>query len=327
MVRSSSCRLSFVIPLFNEARGLIEFHESLLKVVETVSGGDYEVIYCDDGSVDDTAQLVRKFHHQNSKVRLVAFSRNFGKENALAAGIANAVGEAIVMLDGDGQHPVAIIPQLVQAWQDGGQVVIGVRRDDKGASWFKRFGSKWFYRIFNRLSHERLVPGSTDFRLIDRAVQTAFLELTETDRLTRGLIDWLGFRRRFITFDSPKRMSGSPGYSQKQLFKLAINSFVSLTSVPLYIFGLLGLCITAGALVLGIAVLMEQVLLGDPWHWNFTGTAMLSILVLFLVGIILLSQGMLSLYVSHIHAQSKQRPLYIIDYASSAGIGEPLSHG
>jgi glycosyltransferase involved in cell wall biosynthesis len=313
--------LSFVVPVFNEAAGLSNFHASLSKAANQVSNGTYEIIYCDDGSADNTGQLVRDFRKKDDRVRLVALSRNFGKENALAAGIAAAKGQAIILLDGDGQHPVESIPEFVEAWRQGYQVVVGVRRDNTGTTWFKRLGSRWFHRLFNRLSHERLIPGSTDFRLIDSTVQAALLQLQETDRMTRALIDWLGFKRHIIYYNQKAR-AGRPTYSQRQLFQLAINSFVSLTVVPLYLFGYLGLFITTCSLLLGSSVLIEQLLLGDPWHWRFTGVAMLSILLLFLVGIVLLSQGMLSLYISHIHAQTKQRPLYIIDFSASAGLEE-----
>jgi glycosyltransferase involved in cell wall biosynthesis len=325
MTTSNRQLLSFVVPVFNEAAGLEIFHASLSKVADAVSAGAYEIIYCDDGSRDNTAELVRGFRQHDPRVKLVALSRNFGKENNLAAGIAAAKGEALIMLDADGQHPVEVIPDFLAAWHHGAQVVVGVRRGHNGASWFKRLGSHWFYKIFNHLSHERLVPGSTDFRLIDRAVRAAFLDLRETDRLTRGLIDWLGFRRQIIEYDQKQR-DGAPTYNQKQLFDLAINSFVSLTAVPLYLFGYLGLFITTCSLLLGSSVLIEQIMLGDPLGWNFTGVAMLSILLLFLVGIVLLSQGMLSLYISHIHSQTKQRPLYVIDYSASAGIEKATKH-
>jgi dolichol-phosphate mannosyltransferase len=146
----------------------------------------------------------------------------------------------------------------------------------------------------------------------------------ETDRITRGLIDWLGFRREFIEFEANARADDSTSYSRAKLMRLAANSFVSLTPTPLYVFGCVGVVITAGALVLGGSVFIEQLLLGDPWHWKFTGTAMLSILLLFLIGIVLMSQGILSLYISHVHNQSKQRPLYIIDYEGSAGIEDGI---
>ena len=314
-------KLSVVVPVYNEAAGLPAFHKSLLATLAGLSY-DWEVIYCDDGSTDKTAELVGNWHQADKRVKLVRLSRNFGKESALAAGIAAAGGDAIVTIDGDGQHPVELLPQFLAAWQDGAQVVVGVRDSINGG----RPGSRLFYTLFNQLTSQKLVPGSTDYRLIDKVVRQAFLELKETDRITRGLIDWLGFRRAFVHFDVKPRHSGAGSYDRAKRWQLATHSFVSLTPKPLYIFGWLGVFITVCALLLGSAVFIEQLLLGDPWHWRFTGTAMLGILTLFLVGIILMSQGILSLYISHMHTQSKQRPLYVIDYQASAGIEKPIRY-
>ena len=320
MSKSQAYLLSVVVPVFNESTGLQAFHKSLLDVVQEHAKDSYEILYCDDGSTDDTSKLASGFHDHNERVKLVRLSRNFGKENALSAGIAEASGKAILMIDGDGQHPVELIPQFLAAWQAGAQVVIGVRTDNNDEGWFKRIGSRWFYRLFNRLTSQQMLPGSTDFRLIDISVRQAFMGLKETDRITRGLIDWLGFRREFIYFKANARSQDSAGYSPGKLIKLAANSVVSMTPVPLYLSGYLGLFITLFSFVLGGSVFIEQILLNDPWHWKFTGTAMLSILLMFLIGIVLVSQGVLSLYISHLHSQSKQRPLYIIDYKESAGI-------
>ncbi len=318
MAALASPQLSVVVPLYNEAAGLPAFHDSLIAVLATLKS--YEVIYVDDGSSDDGSNLVQSWHAKDPRIKLIKLSRNFGKENALSAGIAQASGAAVLMIDGDGQHPVELIPRFLQAWREGAQVVVGVRTVNQREGWFKHIGSRLFYIIFNKVGGQKLVPGSTDYRLIDAAVRSAFLDLKETDRLTRGLIDWLGFRRKLIYFEAAARRSGSAGYSRGQLMKLAANSFVSLTPTPIYLFGYLGIFITTSAFLLGSAVIIEQLFLGDPWHWNFTGTAMLGILIVFLVGIVLLSQGILSLYISHIHSQSKQRPLYVIDYQASAGI-------
>lgn len=312
--------MSVVVPVHNESTGLLKFHEQLLDVVKRASKDSYEILYCDDGSTDGTPKLIREFHAADARVKLIKLSRNFGKENALSAGIAEAVGQAILMLDGDGQHPVELIPKFLAAWQGGAQVVIGVRTNSNGEAWFKRVGSRLFYKVFNRLTSQQLLPGSTDFRLIDISVKQAFMRLKETDRITRGLIDWLGFRRELIYFKANARKQDAVSYSRGKLLGLAANSFVSLTPTPLYLSGYLGVFITIGSFILGASVFIEQVLLGDPWHWKFTGTAMLSILLMFLVGIVLISQGILSLYISHLHSQSKQRPLYVIDYKESAGI-------
>lgn len=312
--------ISVTVPLYNEAAGILAFHSQLVQVIKTATKNSYEIIYCDDGSTDSTATLVQKLCTKNSRVKLIKLSRNFGKESALSAAIHQATGDGILMMDGDGQHPVDMIPRFIKAWQDGAEVVIGLRADKDQESFAKKLGSWLFYKLFNRLTGQTMTPGATDYRLIDRAVQQAFLSLTETDRITRGLIDWLGFKRQFIPIKRLARTAGTPGYSLSGLIKLATNSFVSLSSTPLYLFGYIGVFIASSSLLVGLTVLIEQVILRDPWRWQFTGSAMLGILILFLVGIILISQGIISLYISHMHSQTKGRPLYVIDYKGSAGI-------
>ncbi len=319
MAATTALELSVVIPVYNEAPSLASFHTALLDTLNALQLS-YELLYIDDGSTDDSAALVQVWHRANQHVKLISLSRNFGKENALAAGLALAAGQAIITIDSDGQHPVKYIPEFISAWQGGAQVVVGVRRNNKGIGIIKRLSSQFFYKLFNTLPGQKLLQGSTDFRLIDREVQQAFLQLKENDRITRGLIDWLGFRRALVYFQPLSRQAGKATYSSRRLMKLAADSFVSLTPTPLYLFGYLGIFITCAAFLLGSAVIIEQLLAGDPWHWRFTGTAALGILILFLVGLILISQGILSLYISHIHSQSKQRPLYIIDYKASQGI-------
>lgn len=311
--------LSVVVPIYNEAGGLASFNGHLIRSVERAVNKNYEVIYVNDGSTDATEQAVKNLCKDNEKIKLVSLSRNFGKENALTAGIANSSGKAVLTIDGDGQHPAEQIPHFVEKWQAGAKVVVGIRSNRSGG-YIKSLFSRAFYGIYNRISQENITANATDFRLIDAQVRDEFLKLTESNRLTRGLIDWLGFKRDFIKFNANKRISGTASYSKKGLVKLAAHSFVSMSAVPLYIFGYLGIFITGFSLLLGASVFTEQVLLNDPWNWNFTGTAMIGILLLFLVGILLMSQGMLSLYISHIHAQTKKRPLYVIDYEESVGV-------
>jgi glycosyltransferase involved in cell wall biosynthesis len=313
--------LSLIVPVYNEADGLNEFYASLVKVLKSLdSKPSYEIIFCDDGSTDESQELLSDIADKDEDVKTILFSRNFGKESALSAGIAQASGEAIITIDGDGQHPVERISDFLAAWKEGAKVVIGIRKNSKGKP-FKKLESKLFYSLFNRLSSQKLIPGSTDFRLIDQSVQTAFLTLGESNRITRGLIDWLGFKRSYINFVAGERAKGKPGYSQRKLIQLAMNSIISLSPRPLYLLGYLGMIITSLALLLGLAVIIEQIILSDPLQWKFTGTAMLGILVLFFVGIVLIAQGILAIYVSHIHTESKHRPLYIIDHARSKRIG------
>jgi glycosyltransferase involved in cell wall biosynthesis len=312
--------LSVVVPVYNEAANIQPLFDALQPIVKNISEGKYEIIFVDDGSTDTTAEKIAGLRDAGKQIKLLNFSRNFGKEIALAAGIGAAAGDAIITLDGDGQHPVDRIPDFIAAWKAGAHVVVGVRKANKNEGVVKKYGSKLFYSTLNRLMGVRMVPGSSDFRLIDREVQREFVKLQESNAMTRGLIDWLGFKPVYIEYSANARVAEAAGYKFRQLFKLAANSFVSLSPTPLYAFGYLGLFITGTSLLLGLSILIEQVLLGDPLSWNFTGTAMLSVLVLFLVGLVLVSQGVLALYISAIHTQTKRRPLYIINKRASLGI-------
>lgn len=316
---SNTKRLSVVVPIYNESAGIERFNDELNKVLSATKL-DYEVIYCDDGSLDNSADIIKRLSESDNHIKLLRFTTNFGKENALTAGISRASGQAVLMIDGDGQHPIELIPKFIESWKSGAKVVIGVRRSNSKAGWTKRVESKLFHLLLNNMSAQKLKHGSTDFRLIDQDVRKAFLTMPERERITRGLIDWLGFEPSYIYFSALPRVYGTPTQSRKKLFKLATLSFISLSTTPLYLFSYLGGLITTLSFLLGLLVLIEQLILGDPWHWKFTGTAMLGILLVFLVGLVLISQGIMSLYISHIHTQSKQRPLFVIDYDKSIGI-------
>jgi glycosyltransferase involved in cell wall biosynthesis len=317
MSAQKKLNLSIVVPVYNEASGLVHFHNELTAVLrEADLYDDTEIIYCDDGSKDDTKLILDALARKDSHVKTIIFSRNFGKESALTAGISSAIGDAILTIDGDEQHPVELIPTFVDLWKNGAKIVIGVRERTEN-SWLHKLESKAFYSIFNRLSSQKLVPGSTDFRLIDRSVQKPFVQLMESNRMTRALIDWLGFKQQYVSFTPKKRQQGKPSYSRAKLIRLALDSIVSISPRPLYLLGYLGMFVTGLSFILGVAVFFEQILLHDPLHWRFTGTAMLGILMLFFIGIILISQGVLAVYISHIHTESKKRPLYIIDEEQS----------
>ncbi len=275
-MKNNQPKISIVVPVYNEAKGIVQFHELLLAVVEKLQA-KVEIIYCDDGSTDTTLKVLEQVADGKS-VKVLALSRNFGKEYALSAGIAAASGEAIISLDGDGQHPVECIPQFIEKWQQGYSVVVGVRRQTKSDSMIKRLGSKVFYRLFNSISRQQLAPGSTDFRLIDKSVQQEFVRLEETGRMSRGLVDWLGFERAEIMFDAKERLEGTATYGTRRLFGLAGSTIIALSVVPLYVFGWLGVLITLLAGGFGVMIIVEQYLLHDPWKWNFTGTAQLGIL-------------------------------------------------
>ena len=315
----SPIQLSVIVPLYNEEEVIDSFHADVLKNIDKVTP-NFELIYVSDGSTDNTKDKIRRMAATDKKVKLIVFSRNFGKESALTAGLHVASGRAIIMMDGDGQHPSKYIKKFYEKWEDGDRVVVGVRNNNGELGFIKSKTSALFHKIINLLTDKELVYGTTDYRLIDSTVKDELLQLPETNRVMRAMIDWLGFQPTYIEFKVAKRYQGKSSFTTKSLFQHAANSFASITPRPLYIIGYLGLAITAFSLVFGLVVFIEQLVIGDPLNWNFTGTAMLAILIIFLVGLLLTAQGILSLYISHMHNQTLRRPLYIIDRQKSFGI-------
>jgi glycosyltransferase involved in cell wall biosynthesis len=318
MKKSSELTLSVVVPVYNEAGYLPALHESLTRVLPAIIDG-YEIIFVDDGSHDASVRIIQGLCRSDPHVRLLKLTRNFGKEIATTAGIHLAEGQAILTLDADGQHPVDRIADFVTAWRQGAKVVVGVRTANQREGMVKRYGSKLFYALVNRLADTKLVPGATDYRLIDQTVQHEFKRITERNRITRGLIDWLGYQPVYISFAALPRTSGTAGYSFKKLVKLAVDSVVSLSISPLYITAYIGAFVLPASLLLGIGMLLNA-LFGDPLKLHATGGAYVLVLVLFLIGVLLVSQGIIGLYLSHIHAETQNRPLYIVDHDPSEGI-------
>jgi len=196
--------LSVVVPVYNEASGIEGFNKSLVGELTSVKA-PYEIIYVNDGSRDDSFDKLKALAARSKTIKVISLSRNFGKEIAITAGVNRARGQAIITIDGDGQHPVELIPKLVNKWSKGHKVVVGVRQAHQKERFFKRQSSKLFYWLFKRVASVKLKPGATDFRLIDRSVQQEFVKITERNRITRGLVDWLGYRQAYEKFTARPR--------------------------------------------------------------------------------------------------------------------------
>lgn len=311
--------ISIVIPCYNEGDNIRPLFNRLSKVTAQDTQHEYEVLYVNDGSKDDTYENIKKLASGHMIVRVVGLSRNFGKEIATTAGIQYAQGDALIMLDADGQHPPELIPELIAKWNAGAKVVIGVRTRNVREGIVKRYGSKLFYALLNRLSGQHVIPGTTDFRLIDKVVQREFIRMTERSRMTRGLIDWLGFTQDYLYFEADARLTGAATYNFEKLVQLALNSFVSLSLKPLYFSLYAGVVVLPLSLAVGIFSVAEMSM-GDPLHLRITGSGYLGLLIVFLVGLLLISQGITALYLSHIHIESQNRPLFVVDEGLSYGI-------
>ncbi|MBR5939199.1 glycosyltransferase family 2 protein [Candidatus Saccharibacteria bacterium] len=313
--------ISFVMPIHNEEEGIADFLEKdFLPNVEKIENYKKEVILVNDGSTDGTLTILQKFAAKNKGIKVVALSRNFGKEPALSAGIFVAKGDAIITMDADGQQPPKLIPEFIEKWEKGAEIVTGVRDKYTKHGLIPKLGSKLFYRLLKVMGSKSTVPGSTDFRLIDREVADEFNKLSEHNRITRGLIDWLGFKQEYIYYTYGVRMAGKPSYNFKKLFHLAIDSFISMSSTPLVIFGYIGIFITIFSFILGMFIIIQQYILGDPLGLKWNGAVQMAVFITFLVGLVLISQAITALYISHIHAESQGRPLYIIDKKESRNL-------
>ncbi len=315
MTHSADKLICYVIPCYNEVPSLPTFFSELKRITDSLPGYRHEFIFVDDGSTDNTPAMLQHFAERDQRVRVVSFSKNFGKEIATSAGIAQADCDAVIILDADGQHPPKLIPEFIAKWEDGAEVVIGVRNNSH-PGFFKKLTSRLFYALFNYGADWKLMPGATDYRLISRAVRIEFLKLTEHNRMTRALIDWLGFQRSYVSFAISERQNGSATYGFGKLVGLALNSFVSMSLKPLFVMAYAGFGILLLSITLALFSAIEM-LIGDPMRLRITGTAYLVMLVLFLLGIVLISQGVLALYISHIHTESKNRPLYVINHKAS----------
>lgn len=317
MQRPEKPKISVVIPVFNERANVPRFYPKLVTFFE---GHDlnYELVYVSDGGTDGSESEIRNLAAADKHVRFVIFSRNFGKEAATTAGLKKAIGDAVVIYDADGQFPLELIEQFVARWREGADVVVGVRKSNQNEGAMKRYGSKLFNSMLGPLTNGRSVPGETDFRLMDRLVVDKFNELTERTRITRGLIDWLGFERVLVPFHANARTEGSAGMDFRKLRRLALHSFVSQSTKPLLFTGVLGGFVMAASFFLGLFILIEKYLLHDPLHLAITGTAALAVFLSFLVGIVLGCQGLLALYIESIHTEAQNRPLYVVRDESQA---------
>ena len=273
-------------------------------------GYRWEIIFVDDGSPDQSAQVLDELSAKDEKCRVIELSRNFGKEIALSAGVGFASGDAVICLDADLQHPPERIPDMVLEWEKGAEVVEMIRDRSEHEPWLRRIGSNFFYIILRLLSSTNILAKTTDFRLLDRKVVDALCKVEERQRMFRGIIDWLGFRKVSLPFQAEPRKHGTPVYSYAKLINLALNSFISYSSIPLKLIGVLGLLITGAGLCVLLWMIASTIV--APEYWNYTPMAFVVVINLILTGVTLTALGLMSMYISKIYSEVQNRPLYTV---------------
>lgn len=300
--------ISIVIPVYNEQANTPVIASELQAIFSSLPY-DLELIFVNDGSRDNSLLEILRLSQQHSNIKGIDFSRNFGKEAATSAGCHVASGDAIITMDADLQHPPALVPTLIQHWEQGAEVVYTVRKKSKGATVLKNVTSTLYYWLFKRMTSVVTEPRSTDFRLMDKKVIEMFRKFPERGRMFRGMIDWMGYKRQRVEFDAQARLHGQVGYSYRKLFNLAINSFTSFSLLPLKLAGYLGVIIT---FLSGLLLLIMLIARYGFNSYLFTPIAILGISNTFLIGIVLISLGFIALYIARIHDEVIDRPLYIV---------------
>jgi glycosyltransferase involved in cell wall biosynthesis len=310
--RADSTGLSIVVPCFNEAKGLPQFHAELSAAVQALTrkrGLQCEVVYIDDGSRDETFEVARGLPAQSLGVQAISLSRNFGKEAALMAGLQNARHEAVLFMDGDGQHPPALIDTLVGHWlEDGYDVVYTAKAHRESESFLRRLGVKTFYAMINWRARHKIPEDAGDFRLLSPRAANALRQMPERNRFFKGLASWIGFRQLRVDYEPEERAHGKTSWNFASLIGLSIEGLTSFSVAPLRFASLLGIVMASVALLFGAMILYETLIYGK----SVPGYPSVIVGVMVLGGVQLIMIGILGEYIGKILSEQKARPVYFI---------------
>ena len=303
-------KISLVIPMYYEEQVAEECYKRVSKVLKGLKDYDYEIIFVNDGSKDKTLLILEKIADKDKKVKIVSFSRNFGHQAAVTAGLKYVTGDAVVIMDADLQDPPELVPDMLKKWEEGYEVIYGKRKKRDGESAFKLLTAKAFYATLNKLSDVEIPKDTGDFRLVDRKVVDVVNSLPEHNKFLRGLFSWVGFKQYPYEYERKERFAGKTKYPLKKMLKLAKDGILGFSTKPLKIVGGLGIL----SVVVSIIILIYAIL-SFAFSWNNLTAGWTSIMctMTFLGGIILISLWMIGEYIARIYDETKQRPQYIVD--------------
>jgi polyisoprenyl-phosphate glycosyltransferase len=313
----TSRSVTVVIPCFNEEGNLGETHRRVSSTLAQACGA-YEIVYVDDGSKDRTPEMLRGLQAEDSHVGVVFLSRNFGHQFAVTAGLAHARGDAVVIMDADLQDPPEVVLEMIARWEEGYEVVYGIRIDREGETRFKLLTASLFYRLIRWLSDTEMPLDTGDFRLLDRKVVDAIVAMPERDRFVRGMVSWVGFRQIGVRYRRAARFAGETKYPFPKMFRFAIDGILSFSIKPLRLSTLMGF-LSAGLALLVILYALVMRLFTLRWVAGWTA---LMIAVLFLGGAQLISLGIIGEYIGRLYGEAKRRPLYLV--RETLGMDRPL---
>lgn len=303
-------KISIVIPVYNEEKILEISYKKIKSILENIDQYDYEIIFVNDGSKDQTLSILELISKENNKIKILSFSRNFGQEAALTAGLKCVTGDAIVIIDADLQDPPELIPEMLKLWEQGNEVVYGKRKRRKGESAFKLLSAKMFYKTLNALSDVEIPKDTGDFRLVDKKVVEVINSMPEHNKFIRGLFSWVGFKQYAYEYKRNERIAGNSKYPFKKMWKLATDGIVSFSTKPLKIVGGIGIL----TIILSICILIYS-LVSFALKLNnlIPGWTSIMVAITLFSGVQLLSIYIMSGYISRIYDETRKRPEYIID--------------
>lgn len=303
---SKKC-VSLIVPVLNEEESISLFYERIADILKR-ENYTFEVIFVDDGSTDATLSCIASLNKKDPRIKAIEFSRNFGKEHALAAGLLAASGDAAIPMDVDLQDPPELVHAFLQKWEEGYDTVIGVRRKRTTDTWCKRKSASLFYRFFNKLCGDHLVDNAGDFRLLDRKCIDALNALPERVRFTKGMYAWIGFKQALVDYERPSRARGTSKWNGWKLWNFALDGITSFSSLPLRVWSYLGGCVA----LIGFGYAIWFVLRTLIWGIDVPGYASLMVVTLCLGGLILFSLGVIGEYLGRVFEEIKARPLYVV---------------
>jgi glycosyltransferase involved in cell wall biosynthesis len=301
--------VSIVVPIYNEAKGLELLFYRLAQLVVAETRVYFEFVFVNDGSSDASFTELVRLQNNLPDVILIDLSRNFGKEVALSAGLEHAGGDAVAFMDSDLQHPPEYLPKFIDRWFEGFEVVASVRVEHEKEGWLRILFSRAFYLLLGSISDLKMVSKTTDFRLIDSKVANEIRKITEKQRIFRGLIDWLGYKKCYVNFTAAERTTGKANYSYKKLAGLALDTLIGNSTIPLLFVGYLGMLIVMTGVGALCVVVFDRFLGGN--QFSFSNLAILVLLNYIFTGVILTALGLMSLYLRKVYGETQGRPLYV----------------
>ena len=298
-------KIDIIVPCYNEEEVIRKFLE---VISDKLKGRTWEIIFVDDGSKDKTLEIIKELAKINENIKYLSFSRNFGKEAAIYAGLEHSTGDYVILMDADLQDPPELINEMLEEVKNGYDIVATRRVTRKGEPILRTIGARTFYKFINKISKVEVVDGARDFRLMRREVVDALLELKEYNRFSKGLFSWVGFETKWIEFENIERYDGESSWSFWGLVKYSIEGIISFTSAPLHIATFFGIMLSIAAFIAIIYIIIRTLLYGDP----VSGWPSLATIILFIGGIQLFCIGILGQYLAKVFTESKKRPIYIL---------------